>query len=79
MLAAVERPAELADAEDAMRKLMLSILIVLAVPVAGCRKKVDAEKTLECAANQPYKAEADCKKCCGGDFKLSDEVCLCYK
>ena len=47
--------------------------------VAGCRKKVDADKTLECAQNQPYKSEDDCKKCCGGAHKLKDTVCLCYK
>jgi hypothetical protein len=58
--------------------LLLAISVVL-VAAPGCGKKVDANKTLECAQNQPYKAEADCKSCCGGDFKLKDTVCLCYE
>ena len=62
-----------------MRKLMWLVCVLAVLPIAGCRKKVDPDKTLECAMNQPYKSEADCKKCCGGDVKLSDEVCLCYK
>ncbi len=49
--------------------LLLAIAVLL-VAVPGCGKKVDAHKTLECAQNQPYKAEADCKSCCGGDVKL---------
>jgi hypothetical protein len=47
--------------------------------VSGCRKQVNVDKTLECAQNQPYKSDDDCKKCCGGDFKVKDEVCMCYK
>ena len=57
--------------------LLLALAVVIALP--GCGKKVDAQKTLDCAQNQPYDDEAKCKACCGGDFKLKDTVCLCYE
>lgn len=56
-----------------------AVLAVIVMGLPGCGKKVDADKTLKCAEKQPYKSEADCKACCGGDFKLSDDVCLCYQ
>lgn len=60
--------------------MVLGVLVAVScLATAGCGKKVDPEKTLKCAEKQPYKADADCKACCGGDYKLSDEVCLCYK
>jgi hypothetical protein len=60
----------------------LSMLVALAAVLSvatGCGKKVNTDKTLDCATKQPYKSEDDCKACCGGDFKLNDTVCLCYE
>jgi len=61
------------------RWMLAALTLSVAFGALGCGKKVDPDKTLKCAANQPYKAEADCKQCCGGDFKLSEDVCICYK
>jgi hypothetical protein len=63
-----------------LKLFTLAVSIVLySFGAVGCKKKIDAGKTIECAKNQPYKADADCQKCCGGDHKLKDTVCLCYK
>ncbi len=58
---------------------LLFAITAIAVVAPGCGKRVDANQTLDCAKNQPYNDEGDCKSCCGGAFKLKDTVCLCYE